>query len=143
MSRNLQWVIALLVCSMGVIAILLTETVWSWLLAIAGLVFLLRHVIQWLKEVGRRTDPNYDKIYADQERKWQFYIMTILGFSLIVYLFPVSDWEFWLCMAGWILNTVLTFLTFRGLAKRTEESMSCSPENVGESQSQTAKDHPR
>lgn len=127
MSRYFQWMVALLVCSVGVIAILLTETVWSFLLAIAGLVFLLWHVKRGLTKLGRRADPNFDKI-------WQFCIMTILAFSLTV----VSDWKFWLCLAGWIL---INFLMIRGLVKRTEASMSCSLENTGVGQSQTAKDH--
>ena len=128
MGRTFQLVVALLVCSTGLV--FPTNSVLSLLLAISGLVMLLKVVVKWLEEHGRRADPNYDKIYVAHERKYKFYIMTIMMFSMIFYLFPVSDWKFWLCMACLITDLVFKYSRIRNeqsvigtkLASNTHES---------------------
>ena len=117
MGRTTQLVVASLVCWTGVITLAWTNTVWSLLLAIFGLVLVLRIVVKSLEEHGRRSDPDFDKHYAAQARKWQFYMMTFMMtfmmFAMILWLFPLSSWMFWVCMALLILNTVFMYSQVR------------------------------
>lgn len=113
MGRTTQLVVASLVCLTGVITLVWTNNVLSLLLAIFGLVMILRIVVKWIEEHGRRTDPDNDKHYATQERKYQFYMMTIMMFVMVVWLIPVSSWMFWVCMTCLVLQTVLTYSRIR------------------------------
>ena len=111
MGRTFQLVVALLVCSTGLV--FPTNSALSLLLAISGLLMLLKVVEKWLEEHGRRTDPNYDKISVAYQRKFNFYMLTIMMFGLVIWLFPVSSWTFWVYMAILIPYTAFMYSQMR------------------------------
>lgn len=141
MSRTFQLlVVAYLVCSTAVILLHLTETVLSLLLAILGLVLVLWILIRWCEVYGRRTDPNFDTSYAAHSRKYQFYMMTTMMFLMVVYLFPVSDWKFWLCMACLVPDAVFRYSWIRDEQSAIRTKLAS---NTHKSRINTTKDDPQ
>lgn len=123
MSRTFQLlVIAYLVCSTAVILLHLAEAL-GLLLGILGLILVLRILERWRKEYGRCTDPNFDENDAVRLQQSKFLLRTIMMFLAFVYVFPVSDWKFWLCTMCLVLNSVPEI---RRLANSPDESMPAS-----------------
>lgn len=101
---------------------------------------LLQIVIKWLEQNGRRADPNFDTSYVAHSRKYHFYMMTTMMFLMVVYLFPVSDWKFWLCMACLVPDAVFRYSRIRDEQSAIRTKLAS---NTHESRINTTKDDPQ